>query len=143
MVTTTSFTLNLNGSNHGLFHVEKGIRQGVPLSPLVFVLVMEYLTRSLKYAATHKPVKFHPLCRGLKLLNLCFAYDLMIFCKTHTPTVSILMDAFKHFSRVTGLQANANKSHIFLAGAQEQTCTEIVNITGFCIGTLPPSQSNT
>ncbi|KAJ8430197.1 hypothetical protein Cgig2_006705 [Carnegiea gigantea] len=55
--------------------------------------------------------------------------DLMIFCKAHTPTVSILMDAFKHFSRVTGLQANANKSHIFLAGAQEQTCTEIVNIT--------------
>ena len=71
--------------------------------PLIFVMVMEYLTRILIYVVAHHSVKFHPLCKDLKLLNLCFADDLMIFYKAHTPTVQSLMDGFQHFNMATGL----------------------------------------
>jgi len=137
MISSSTFTLNMNSYNHGFFQGGEGIRQGDLVSPLIFVLVMEYLTRTLQYATTHKSVKFHPLCKDLKLLNLCFADDLMIFCKAHAPTVQILMEGFQQFSQVTGLQANSSKSQLFIARAPTQVCFELIQMAGFSLGTFP------
>ena len=98
---------------------------------------MEYLTRIPLHVAAHHLVKFHPLCKDLKLLNLCFADDLMIFCKAYTPTVQSLLDGFEHFSRATGLQANKSKSQIFITKADEQVCNDITTLTSFGLGTFP------
>ena len=79
VIASCSYTVNLNGCNHGSFKGWKGLRQGDPLSLFIFVIVMDYLARTLQYIAFMRPVKFHPLCKNLKLLNLCFADDLMSF----------------------------------------------------------------
>ena len=48
--TTVSFSVLINCAASPFFHVERGIQQGFPLSPLLFLLVAEGLSRALKEA---------------------------------------------------------------------------------------------
>ena len=49
-VTTVSFSVLINGAASPFFHAERGLRQGCPLSPLLFLLVAEGLSCLLKKA---------------------------------------------------------------------------------------------
>ncbi|XP_062081092.1 uncharacterized protein LOC133785893 [Humulus lupulus] len=57
----SSYALVLNGSIQGRFQGARGIKQGDPISPLLFVIVMDYLTRLLLKTSREKEFKFHPL----------------------------------------------------------------------------------
>lgn len=48
-----------------------------------------------------------------------------------------MMEALNHFSSVTGLVANVDKTNIFLAGMEDAKQEEILTCTSFSIGTLP------
>ncbi|XP_062085826.1 uncharacterized protein LOC133791936 [Humulus lupulus] len=120
----TSYSLLMNDRVQGKFIGRKGLRQGDPISPLQFVLVMEYLTRILIQASLNKDFRFHPLCKNLKLVSLCFADDLVLFCKGTLRSVQILQDGFSQFSQASGLSANLTKSHIYFGGlnSEEKKC---------------------
>uniref|UniRef100_A0A803PTS1 Reverse transcriptase domain-containing protein n=1 Tax=Cannabis sativa TaxID=3483 RepID=A0A803PTS1_CANSA len=115
-ITTTSYSIIMKGRIQGRFKGEKGLRQGDPLSPLLFVLVMEYLTRLLQLAASNSNYRFHPLCKKLRLINLCFADDLIIFSKCSQQSIATLKHVLEEFSKASGLHINHDKSQIFLGG---------------------------
>ncbi|GJV39999.1 hypothetical protein Tco_1418439 [Tanacetum coccineum] len=56
-VTSTSFSLCVNGDLHGYFKGRRGLRQGDPMSPYLFTLVMEILTLMLKRSVRKTSVK--------------------------------------------------------------------------------------
>ncbi|WMV56909.1 hypothetical protein MTR67_050294 [Solanum verrucosum] len=136
-VTTTMFSVKVNGVNHGFFAGRRGLRQGDPASPLLFVLVMEYLSRILHVMSQLPDFRYHPMCKKVKLTHLIFADDLMIFCKGTVESVNRVMEALAHFSAATGLEANIEKSSVFLAGVDEDTRSQILLRTGFSIGQFP------
>ncbi|XP_050220254.1 uncharacterized protein LOC126670541 [Mercurialis annua] len=56
----------------------KGLRQGDPISPLIFVICMEALSRKL--SITSSEFKFHQGCGSLNINHLIFVDDLLLFC---------------------------------------------------------------
>ncbi|KAK6784095.1 hypothetical protein RDI58_017549 [Solanum bulbocastanum] len=130
-VTTTMFSVKVNGGSHGFFAGKIGLRQGDPASPLLFVLEMEYLSRTLKAKSLLPDFRFHPMCKELKLTHLIFADDLMIFCKANVASLNRVMEALAHFSVATGLEANMRKSNVYMAGVDEETRNQILARTGF------------
>nr|XP_016476424.1 PREDICTED: uncharacterized mitochondrial protein AtMg01250-like [Nicotiana tabacum] len=92
-VTTTTFSIKVNGTGHGYFEGKRGLRQGDPISPLLFVMVMEYLSRILNRMSQLPDFRHHPLCKRQKLTHLVFADDLMIFYKANDSSVKRVMEA--------------------------------------------------
>lgn len=132
-VTTTKFSLKVNGGNYGYFEGRRGLRQGDPISPLLFVMIMEYLSRILGKMSALPNFRFHPMCKKQKLTHLIFADDLMIFCKGNETSIKRVMETLKHFSETTGLEANIDKSNLFIAGVDAATKERLQSITGFSI----------
>lgn len=111
-ICSVSYTLKINGDLQGRIIGRRGLRQGDPISPLLFVIVMEYMTRLLRFQATNSDFKFHPGCAKQKIISLCFAGDLLLFCKATPLVVGRVMEAFHEFSACSGLVANPSKSRL-------------------------------
>ncbi|KAG7546653.1 Zinc finger CCHC-type [Arabidopsis suecica] len=78
-ITTPTFSVCLNGNSSGYFKSAKGLRQGDPLSPYLFVLAMEVFTRLLQSRFDQGYISYHPRTSGISLSHLMFADDVMIF----------------------------------------------------------------
>lgn len=65
----------------GFFEGKRGLRQWGPLSPLLFVLCVEYISGILKMLGAKEGFKFHPKCRKTRLTHLCFVDDIILCCE--------------------------------------------------------------
>lgn len=120
-VTSPSYSLNINGEIVGFFKGQRGLRQGDPMSPSLFVICMEYLSWSLNRVTSRNRrcgFNFHAKCELLRISNLVFTDDLMIFTRGDSSSVGLVCGVFSLFDGVSGLNANALKSNIFLAGVE-------------------------
>ena len=83
-VRIVSYSILVNGEPNGLINPTRGIRQGDPLSPFLFLLCMEGLHGLITKAIRAKEINGFSLCkRGLKLIHLFFADDNLLFCKAN------------------------------------------------------------
>ncbi|XP_059310770.1 uncharacterized protein LOC132062155 [Lycium ferocissimum] len=92
---------------------------------------MEYLTRVLIRVGEQPGFEFHTKCRSLRLNHMCFADDMLLFCKGNFQSVLLLLRGLQTFSNTSGLQANARKSNIFGANMDPQSLEDICSATGY------------
>ena len=136
-ITSVSYRIHVNGDIGDLFKGGRGLKQGDPLSPLLFVLSMEYFTRLMEHASTNPKFGFHPSCKALRLSHLMFAEDVMIFCKAKPETLSIIHNILMTFYQCTGLKVNQTKSQMAFGGCSPSLQQQCLDLTGFQEGSLP------
>ncbi|XP_056688085.1 uncharacterized protein [Spinacia oleracea] len=136
-LTTTQYSLLINGVPSPLIQPKRGLRQGDPLSPLLFTPCMEYFSRTMKLVASHPNFRFHSRCKTLKLNHLCFADDLLLFCNGDVTSFQLMLEGLKLFSSTTGLQINPSKSSIYCSGLDTHTKNCLATLYGYTIDCLP------
>lgn len=107
------------------------------MSPLIFILVMEYLTRVLLYQSKFCGLKFHPSCKPLLLNSLCFADDLILLSKADSGSFDALLRGLQLFLDATDLCINQNKSCLYVCGVDEDTKRNMLQLAGVIEGVFP------
>jgi hypothetical protein len=88
-ITSPRFSISLNGTLVGYFKGEKGLRQGDPLSPYLFVIAMEVFSKIFgDHTQEGLGFMFHLRCSKLKLTHLCFVDDLLVFSAAYFSSIS-------------------------------------------------------
>ena len=59
-ISTPTFMIHMNGTDFSFFKGGRRLRQRVPLSPLLFVLGMEYLSRLFETVSNNPGFRYHP-----------------------------------------------------------------------------------
>lgn len=136
-VTCPTFSIAVNGGLHGNIVGKRGLRQGDPMSPALFLLCIEYFSRLTNVRTKELEFNFHPKCGKENITHLAFADDLLLFGRGDTHSMGVLACILNEFSEASGLQINASKSQIFMAGVDLQSKKEIVDMFGFQLGALP------
>ncbi|GJY29993.1 putative RNA-directed DNA polymerase, eukaryota, reverse transcriptase zinc-binding domain protein [Tanacetum coccineum] len=137
-VTTTSYSISINGILHGYFRGKRGLRQGDPLSPYLFTLVMEVLTLMLQRRVMEADnFSYHRYCAKLDLINLCFADDLFLFAYGDVQSARIIKDSLDEFKHASGLTPSLPKSTTYFCNVLNHVKLSILNVLPFEEGRLP------
>ena len=139
-ISTVRFSIMINGSPCEFFKSSKELRQGDPLSPLLFVLVMEALGRMLDRAIHDGHMSGFGVGRvegrSLAVSHLLFADDTLIFCGANLEQVLFLRMILIWFEAVFGLKINLSKPELVPVG-MVHNLDLLLNVLGCKQGTLP------
>ena len=100
------------------FPLKSGIRQGCPLSPLPFNIVLEVLATAIR---EEKEIKGIQIRKEVKL----FADDIILYIENPEDTTRKLLELISEYSKVSGYKINTLKSLAFLCTNNEKTEREI------------------
>ena len=139
-ISTVRFSILINGTPHGFFGSSRGLRQGDPLSPLLFVLVLEAVGRMLDKVVHEGCLSGFNVSasadRSLMVSHLLFADDTLIFCDANIDQMLILRMVLIWFEAVFGLKVNLGKSELVAVGAVHNMDL-LVAVLGCMQGSLP------
>uniref|UniRef100_A0A8I5NLA9 RNA-directed DNA polymerase n=1 Tax=Papio anubis TaxID=9555 RepID=A0A8I5NLA9_PAPAN len=117
------------GKNWKKFPLKTGTRQGCPLSPLLFNIVLEVLARAIRQ---EKEIKGIQLGKEEVKLSL-FAGDMIVYLENPIVSAQNLLKLISNFSKVSGYKINVQKSQAFLYTSNRQTESQIMNELPFTI----------
>ena len=138
-VCTTTFAVLVNSPpQRGWIHPQRGIRQGCPLAPLLFILAADTLTICTHQLCTRGYLSGFQSSRSqASILLLQYADDTCFFLRGSVAAahhVSSMMDIFSDFS---SLRLNRAKSTVVGIGLPPETLAQISEILSTLVASLP------
>ena len=120
----------LNGEKLKAFPLKSGTRQGCPLSPLLFNIVLEVLATAIR-----EEIKGIQIGKEEVKLSL-FADDMILYTENPKDTTRKLLELINEYSKVAGYKINTEKPLAFLYTNNEETEREIKETIPFTIATV-------
>lgn len=121
-IQTSRLQVLWNGEKLQAFNPNRGLRQGDPLSPYIFVLCIERLSHIISAFVQEGNWKGIRLSNnGPMLSHLFFANDMVLFGEASIHQMRVMLECLDMFCSVSGQKINYHKSHIF--------CSKSVGIT--------------
>ena len=106
----------LNGQKLEAFPLKTSTRQGCPLSPLLFNVLLEVLARAIRQ---EKEIKHIHIGREDVKLSL-FGDDMIVSLENFIVSAQNLLKVISNFSKVSGYKINVQKSQAFLYTSNRQ-----------------------
>lgn len=112
-VTSGSYSFIINGGVYGSVTPSRGLRQGDPLSPYLFIMVADAFSRLLRKAVNKK------LAHGARashsgpvISHLFFADDSLLFTRANQKECSTIVDLLNVYEAASGQKINYDKSEV-------------------------------
>jgi hypothetical protein len=125
-----------NGEKLKPFSLKSGTRQGCPLSPLLFNIILEFLAKVIRQEDEIKGTQI-----GKETVKISLFTDTILYLKDPKNPIQKLLDTINSYSKVAGCKINLQKSLAFLYTNNKQIEKEYMEIIPF--KTASKKKSNT
>ena len=128
----------VNGVPTAEFEMGRGLRQGDPMSPFLFILAMEGFHAVLLKAVQVK--LFQPAIvgnEGLPVSHLLYADDVVFLGEWSCQNASNLVGLLRCFYVTSGLKINVRKSNIFGVGMESNEVAQLATVLVCGVASLP------
>jgi len=137
LLSSSFFSILINGIPSPTFRPSRGIRQGDPLSPFLFVILAEGLGRSIKAAILSRKLRGLSIHQAPAVSHQQFVDDNMIFGHPSIQEARTFKSILDSFSKASGALINKVKSQVFFFNTPPYTQRAITRILGFSMASLP------
>lgn len=115
-VSSVRFMVKVNGQRTGVFKLSRGLRQGDPLSPYIFIFVAEGLSKLLRRAVYNQELLDLKICRGAPgISHLLFADDSLLFFKATSSQALVVRSILSEFEKGTGQLLSLSKCSLLFS----------------------------
>lgn len=112
-ISSVEYEILVNGSSVGKVEPARGLRQGDPLSPYLFILCAEVLSRLVAKEVRIQGIK---VCREAPAIShLLYADDLLISCRANNENVQALLGCLETYCSWSGQAINTEKSSVMIS----------------------------
>ena len=131
-LSSVTYSYKLNGRVEGNIIPSRGLRQGDPLSPYLFLLCAEGFSSLLARAADEGFIHGARVCRQApRISHLFFADDSILFTRATLQECSVVADILSTYERASGQKINFNKSEVsFSRNVESCRKNEILTLFG-------------
>ncbi|KAE8666664.1 Protein NRT1/ PTR FAMILY 2.7 [Hibiscus syriacus] len=115
-ISTVSFQIRINGVLSDAFVPQRGLRQGDPLSPYLFLFCAQGLSALLLKAQRRNEIKgIRASVRGPRVSHLFYADDSLLFVKNSLAEVRRIKGILDQYEKASGQKVNYEKSSIYFS----------------------------
>ena len=131
-VSSTTYSVLVNGAPHGYIKPTRGLQQGDPLSPYLFLICAEGLSALLRKKERENAIRGIAICReGPHISHLFFADDSVIFCLASIHDCGAFHNVLAIYERASGQKINKAKTALFFSkNTPPSTRTSILTMFG-------------
>lgn len=135
---SANLSFSVNEKSVDFMSCKRGIRQGDPLSPLLFCIAEEVLNRGISVLFSSGQLKAMSGPKGFKFpSHVLYADDVMVFCNGSKRNLQVPMKLFSDYAAISGQFLSLPKCKFYAANLSANKGAVISNTLGFSTGELP------